>query len=162
MRLPSDDGPVASPGRSRTMAALRNRSLDVSAGIVLVLAGAALPWGGSGEVDRSSFELVRFARRLDVLDGVAATLAIAWLSLPLVAALVLVAGWSGRRRWALAAASVVGLAGLGLAWAVHRSPLLDRVGTRVTMVGAGVLVSVWVLELGRRFGAAAPSIRRST
>ena len=134
------------------MAAARNRSIDVSAGIVVVLVGAALPWGGSGEVDRSSFELVRYARRLDVLEGVAATLAVAWLALPLVVALVVVAGWSGRRRWALVAASVAGLFGLGLAVAVHRSPLLDRVGLSVTMFGAGALVFVWILEIRRRVG----------
>jgi hypothetical protein len=143
------------------MAAVRRRSLDVSAGILVVLVGAAMPWGGSGEVDRSSFELVRFARRLDVLDGVAATLAVAWLSLPLVAALVIVAGWSGRRRWALATATLAGVAGAALALAVHRSPLLNRPGLRVTMVGAGALVSVWVVEAGRRVdGFARPPHRR--
>jgi hypothetical protein len=134
------------------MAAARTRSLDVSVCMLVVLVGAAMPWGGSGDVDRSSFELVRFARRLDVLDGLAATLAVAWLSLPLVAALVLVAGWSGRRGWALAGATAAGIAGLGLALAVQRSPLLDRSGLRVTMVGAGALVFVWVFEACRKVG----------
>lgn len=132
------------------LAAVRARSIDVSCCTLLVLVGAALPWGGSGDVDRSSFELVRYARRLDVLDGIAATLAVAWLSLPLVAALVLVAGWSGRRHAALVAATVAGLAGLGLALAVQRSPLLGRPGLRVTMVGAGALGAVWVVEARRR------------
>lgn len=133
-----------------TAAVVRARSLDVSACIVLLLVGAAMPWGGSGEVDRSSFELVRYARRLDVLEGLAATLAVVWLTLPLVAALVVVAGWSGRRRWALASTTVAMLMGVLLALAVLASPLLARAGLRVTMVAAGALVVVWVMEARRR------------
>jgi hypothetical protein len=133
-----------------TMAAVRTRSLDVAACMLLVLVGAAMPWGGSGEVDRSSFELVRYARRLDVLDGIAATLAVAWLALPLVAALVVVAGWSGRRGLALAGATSAAVFGAGLAVAVSASPLLERSGIRVTMVGAGALAIVWFMEAWRR------------
>ncbi|MGH9137331.1 MAG: hypothetical protein ACRD0G_09840, partial [Acidimicrobiales bacterium] len=59
----------------------------VVGGAVGVAVAAFLPWGGSGRADRTSFELVSLARRLDVLDGAAASLAPAWYAVPLVAAL---------------------------------------------------------------------------
>lgn len=126
---------------------LRSRSLDVVAAALIVLLGAALPWGRSGRVDRSSFELVRLARRLDVLEGVMATVAKLWLTAPMVVAALTVAAISGQRRLALTLGAVVVAAAVALAIALHRSPLLPRYGVYVTMVGAGVLVIAVALSV---------------
>jgi len=124
----------------------RTWSLDVTVSVLIVLIGAALPWGRSGTADRSSFELVRLARRLDVLDGGAATAAKLWLAMPLVVAAVAVAGAAGHRRLALTLGTATAAAGVGLAAATYRSPLLPRFGLPVTMAGAGLLTLAWVLQ----------------
>lgn len=128
----------------------RSRSLDVVAAALIVLLGAALPWGRSGRVDRSSFELVRLARRLDVLEGATATLAKLWLTAPMAVAAVTVAALSGRRRLAFTLGTVVVVAAVALAIVVHRSPVLPRYGLYVTMGGAGVLISAVALQVFAR------------
>jgi hypothetical protein len=120
--------------------ARRARSLDVTLPALIVLVGAALPWGGSGRRDRSSFELVRVAERFDVLEGVAAATARAWLLLPLAVASIGVLGLLGRRWAAGLVGTVVGAIAVVLALAVHLSPLQPRSGLRVTLVGAALLV----------------------
>jgi hypothetical protein len=133
---------------------MRAGSLDVVTPILIVLIGAALPWGRSGEADRSSFELVRLARRLDVLHGGAATAAKVWLAMPLVVAVIVVAGATGRRTLALIAGTVVALAAVGLVAATYRSPLIPRYGLRVTMAGTGALAVAGIADAIRRRRAA--------
>jgi hypothetical protein len=135
---------------------LRNRSLDVTVPALIVLIGAALPWGRSGEEDRSSFELIQVARRLDVLEGPAATIAWTWLVLPLLVAGIAVAGTHGRRRLALGVGTGVAVAAVLLVVAVHRSPLLPRYGLHVTLAGVVVLAVAGVGAItGSGVGAAA-------
>jgi hypothetical protein len=125
---------------------LRSRSPDVVAGSLIVLTGAFLPWGRSGSIDRSSFELVRLARRLDVLDGAAATGARLWLAAPLLVAAVVVAALAGRGTLAVGLGTLVAAAGVGLAIAVHQSPLVPRPGLHVTMGGAAVTAAGGLLR----------------
>lgn len=117
---------------------LRSRSPVVVVGSLIVLIGAVLPWGRSGQTDRSSFELVRLARRLDVLDGALASVARLWLATPLLVAVVVVTAWAGRRAVALTLGTIVAAAGVGLAIAVQQSPLVPRPGLHVTIGGAAV------------------------
>jgi hypothetical protein len=134
---------------------LRERSLDVTVPALIVLLGSALPWGGSGREDRSSFELVQVADRLDVLEGAAAVVARAWLLLPFAVAVIAIAGVTGRRRLAAVLGTVVAVLAVGLALAVLRSPLLARVGVPVTMVGAALLALAGVGAIAG-VGTAAP------
>jgi hypothetical protein len=126
---------------------MRARSLDVVVAVLIVLIGAALPWGRSGQADRSSFELVRLARRLDVLDGGAATAAKLWLAMPLVVAVVVVAAGTGRRGLAVVVGTVLAVFAVGLVAATYRSPLLPRYGLPVTMAGAGALAIAGMVEV---------------
>jgi hypothetical protein len=129
------------------------RSVDVTGPLVVVLIGAVLPWGRSGTADRSSFELVRVARRLEVLDGAAATVAVLWLALPVVTAVVAIAGASGRRGLAAALGATAAVSTVALAIAVLRSPLIARPGIAVSCVGAGLLlVALAVGAASRRVG----------
>jgi hypothetical protein len=139
---------------------MRAVSLDVVAPVLIVLIGATLPWGRSGAADRSSFELVRLARRLDVLDGGAATAAKAWLAAPLVVAVVVVAGATGRRTLAALTGTVLVVVAVGLVAATYRSPLLPRYGLHVTMAGAGALAVAGMANAVRR-GRAAPDTDRA-
>jgi hypothetical protein len=132
------------------------------AGTVLVVAGtiglviaAFLPWGGSGRVDRSSFAIVSAAERLDLLDGPAQSLSRGWYLVPLLGAAVWLAAATGRTRLARVLGTIVAVAGVLLSIAVHRSPLLPRVGPSAT-IGAAVVVG-----LGLVLGLA-PRRRRST
>ena len=129
---------------------MRPRSLDVVVPVLIVLVGATLPWGRSGEVDRSSFELVRLARRLDVLEGGAAAVARVWLAAPLVVAIVVAAGMTGRRGVAVAAGTALVGVAVALVAVTYRSPLLPRYGLHVTMVGAGALVIAGLTAVGAR------------
>lgn len=70
----------------------------------LVVVGAALtfaPWSYSGTRGRSSYELVRSAERLTLLDGgYPGAVATAWKAMPILAALVLLLGFFVAPRWA--------------------------------------------------------------
>lgn len=115
-------------------------------------AAGFLPWGRSGRRDRSSYELVAVADRLDVVSGTAATAARLWYAAPAAAAVVWLAAVTGRRGVALAVGGVLAAAGIALAVAVRRSPLVARPGVPVTLVSAGVVGIGVVLALveGRR------------
>jgi hypothetical protein len=115
---------------------LRVQPLGVVIGSLIVVGGALLPWGGSGRVDRSSFDIVRVAGRNQLLpDGLAGPARI-WLLAPVALALVLVA--AAYRRRALAVGVAVGLAAVGtvLVVAVWRSPMQPRFGLAVSLGGA--------------------------
>jgi hypothetical protein len=113
----------------------------VALGAGLVVAGSALPWGGSGRVDRSGFELAGLADRLDLVSGVAAGLARAWVLAPLVLAAVVVATAARRPAVAAGLATALAAAGTALATTVLGSPLAPRPGLAVTLLGAVVVVA---------------------
>ncbi len=118
---------------------LRERPLGVAVGALTVVVGGALPWGGSGRRDRSSFEVVQFASRNGYLEGMAAAGRL-WLLAPMVVAVVLVATGLRWTRTAMAAGTVLALSAVGLAIALERSPLVPRFGVRITMLGVGVVI----------------------
>lgn len=104
-------------------------------GLAVVVVGTFLPWGASGRAERSSYELVAVLSRLEVLDGWLAAPATAWYFLPLLAAAGLVAVLTGRQPLARILGTVTGVAVVGMAVALTRSPLSPRPGVCVTIIG---------------------------
>lgn len=119
-------------------------------GTLCVAAAGFLPWGASGRRERSSYELIGVLDRLEVLDGAAAAGARAWYLAPLVAGATLLAAGLGRVALTRVLAAAVAAGGAALALATKRSPLLDRAGTSVTLVAAGVVGVGLVLALVQR------------
>ncbi|MEJ7846052.1 MAG: hypothetical protein WKF93_10435 [Acidimicrobiales bacterium] len=109
------------------------------AGVAVAVVGTFLPWGASGRAERSSYELVAVLSRLEVVDGWRADLATAWYFLPLLAAAALVAVLAGRRPLARILGTAMGVAVVGMAVAVTRSPLSPRPGMCVTIIGTVLL-----------------------
>lgn len=103
-----------------------------------MVAGSAIPWGGSGRVDRSGFELAALAGRLDLLDGPLATVARVWVLAPLVLALAVVLR-PARTALATVLATALAAAGGTLALVVLRSPLDPRPGLAVTLAGTALV-----------------------
>ena len=87
------------------------------------------PWAGSGQVDRSTIELLGSAGALDLLEGRNEVIALAgWFAVPLLAAMAAVgAGW-GRRRLTAWSALPMGPVMVMAWWAVASSPLEARWG----------------------------------
>jgi hypothetical protein len=125
---------------------VRRWSLGVGCAAVLMV--AVLPWVRSGERDRNSFELLRSADRLDLLDGVVQRAAqITWLLLPVAVGIVIVALAIGRGRIAASGALGAGLASFLIAGVVIGSSLDTTAWPVVASVlGAGVAL-VATIEL---------------
>ena len=119
-------------------------------GTLFVAFAGFLPWGASGRRERNSYELIAVLDRLEVLDGAAADAAKAWYLAPLLAGATLLAAAAGLRGVASALAAVVAAGGAVLAVLTRRSPVLDRFGTSVTLVAAGVVGVGLVLALVQR------------
>jgi hypothetical protein len=132
---------------------VRRWSLGVGGAAVLIV--AFLPWVRSGERDRNSFELLRSADRLDLLDGVVQRAAqIGWLLLPVAVGIVVVALALGHGRIAAAGALAAGLASLIIGALVVGSSLDTTAWPAVASVlGVGVaLVATIELVQGRTSG----------
>lgn len=114
----------------------------VTLGLLGVTVGLFLPWVRSGSAWRSSFGAVWSAEALGGLDGAASRLiGTAWVFLPLLAAVALLAGVSGRRTalgWAAMITSALALVGSGFALL---SPYPTGAGPVLT-AAAAVLASV--------------------
>ncbi len=86
---------------------VRRWSLGVGCAGVLVV--AFLPWARSGERERHSFDLLRSADRLDLIEGVPQRAAqVGWLLMPVAVGIVVYALASGHRRTAAFAALFTG------------------------------------------------------
>jgi len=116
-------------------------TLVTVAGAVAVAVAAFLPWGGSGEATRTSFELVQVAERLDLLQGrnrqVAAAL---WYLLPLVVALVWLAATFDRSVVVAVLGVVVGALAISGAAVVVSSPLKTQPGVPIAVLAGGTAV----------------------
>ena len=127
------------------------RAISAVAGTLGVLGASFLPWARSGSASRTSYEVVEAARRLELVDGVWASLALSWFFVPL---LVVCAGLSatlGRPVATATLSAVVGSTAVGLAAAVEASPLDAEVGTSVALAaGAMALVGAGRLAWERR------------
>jgi hypothetical protein len=115
---------------------LPDRPLGVVLGSLVVVGGGLLPWGGSGRVDRSSYEIVRIAGRNDLLPDAVAGPAKIWLLAPLLLAVVLVAAAYRRRGLVVGVGTALAVLGVALVVAVWRSPMQPRIGLAATLAGA--------------------------
>ena len=115
---------------------MRARSLDVVVAVLIVLIGAAPPWGAAGRpiAPASSSSAWPAGSTCSMVGATAAKL---WLAMPLVVAVVVVAAGTGRRGLAVVVGTVLAVFAVGLVAATYRSPLLPRYGLPVTMAGAG-------------------------
>ena len=112
------------------------------------IAASLLPWVRTGNRERSSYELLAAARRLEVLDGdVEHALLVAWRFLPLVVALGWLALAIGRTRVAGAAGLLCGFAAIAVSIAVLREPLFALRAVHGTMICGGVAALAAVLSL---------------
>jgi hypothetical protein len=103
------------------------------------VAASLLPWVRTGARERSSYELLAAARRLDVLDsGVDHALLVAWRFLPLLVALGWLALAIGKGRLAGAAGLLAGAAAIAVSVAVLRAPVLALRAVHGTMICGGV------------------------
>ena len=128
----------------------------MAAALAAAVACTFAPWLRSGATDRHSYDVVRAADRLGVLDpGVQESVAAAWFFVPFVAAVALVLVTMQRHRLAAAAAASVGLGEVGLALAVSSSPRDAMWGARAGLAAGS---SVLVLAVAT---AMAGSMRRS-
>jgi len=122
------------------------RSMQLEVVLVAVVAAAVAttfaPWGTSGTVGRSSYELVDAARALDLLDDGLVRFAPAWFTLPFLAAGVVIAvGW-GKPRLAAGLAVCVGSV-MVLGWmSVKSSPVGVDTGAVAGAVLGGATVAV--------------------
>jgi hypothetical protein len=121
------------------------RRLPRSPGTVVTVAGALgvavaafLPWGGSGDATRSSFELVQAAERLDLLRGGNRQFAaVLWYLLPALVALVWLAATFERPFATAALGAAVGVLAVGGALVVVASPLKVEPGVPIAVLAGG-------------------------
>lgn len=124
---------------------------------VLVIASVAVsfaPWLQTGTARRTSYQVVRAADRLQVLDpGIQAVVSVLWAFLPLLAVASIAALIAERTLLAAALAAAIGLMQVALASAVKIAPRSADWGTDAGFVAGLALV---VAALGTA------SITRST
>lgn len=106
-----------------------------------VLLASFLPWGRSGAVDRSSYDLVAAAVDLEVLEGGAAQAARAWYLLPAVLGAAWLATALGRPVLSTVLAAAIGASGLALAVVTVRSPLVEQPATTFTAIAGAIAIS---------------------
>jgi hypothetical protein len=118
--------------------------------VILLMAGLGVSfvgWGRSGSRSRSSYELVRSARSLDLIDGLWADVAQGWFVIPLLVAVAVVAGLFNRSGvLALLGVAIGSLLMVGW-WQVKESILaVDTGATAGAVLGlAMVVLSLWLL-----------------
>lgn len=135
-------------------AALVHRLLPWILGALLAVAVASTfgPWIRTGAARRSSYEAVRSAARLDVVEGSGADLVrVLWPFVPFVACLALLALVLDLVRTGAALSAVVGLAVVTFAVLVSRVPDLADWGVTAGLVSGAALLagSLLVLTLPR-------------
>jgi hypothetical protein len=112
------------------------------------VAASLLPWVRTGARERSSYELLAAARRLEVLDsGAEHALLVAWRFVPLVVALGWLALALGWRRVAAAAGVIAGIAAIAVSTAVLRAPLFILRAVYGTTICGGVALLAAVVSL---------------
>lgn len=122
--------------------------------VVASIVSTFLTWGVSGARGRSSYELVRSAERLLLLDdGAPRAVGTAWLALPLIGAIVVALLLVGWNRGARVVALLQGVALSGAAGAIIWSPgpVREGWGARLGLIG-GLLLAILAL-VGPRFGS---------
>ncbi len=119
-----------------------------------VVVGAALtfaPWSYSGTRGRSSYELVRSAERLTLLDGgYPGVVATAWKAMPILAALILLLGLFAAPVWVRVSALVYSVLLGGAAFLVVAAPTPLRSGIGAKLAFAVAALTILVIAIGPR------------
>jgi len=125
---------------------VRRWSLGLACGGLLVV--AFLPWVRSGERERNSFELLRSADRLDLIDGaVQRATQLGWLLMPVAVGVVVLALAWGRHRIGGVAALFAGVLA-SVVGALVAGSSLDTTAWPAVALGLGLVVVVLaILEL---------------
>ncbi len=117
-----------------------------------------LPWGGSGERRRSSYEIIDIAGRAGVVPDAVDGLTWIWYLVPALCGVVLIAASLHRPRTVGAVSTTLGALIVGGAVLVSRSPLATEAGAlagglagAVTMTSGAVAFAVpWRAAGGTR------------
>ena len=162
------DAPFAPTARRRAAAAPWRVPMWVaSVGAAVVAVAAFLPWGGSGRVDRSSYQLARLADRLGIVGARwQQVLLVVWVLVPFVAALAVLCAALARPVPVLVLVPLVAAIGIVATVVVARSPVAVRHGAWLALAGCGcgLAGSTWLataLAGGRRHRSS-PVPRRTT
>ena len=174
-RDPSSDGPMTStaalaspaPTPAASRAPWRVPMWTASAGAAVVAVSAFLPWGGSGRVDRSSYQLARLADRLGIVGPRwQHVLLVVWVLVPLIAALALLSAALARPVPVLVLVPFVAAIGIVATVVVARSPVAVRQGVWLALAGCGcgLTGSTWLAAAlaGSRSHRSASASRRTT
>ncbi len=134
------------------MTGFDRRSVVLVGLLVAGLGVSFIGWGRSGSRSRSSYELVRSARSLDLLDGLWADLAQVWFVIPLLVAVAVVAGIFNRTGVLAVLGVAIGSLLLVGWWQVKESILgVDTGATAGAVLGlAAVVLSLWLLLDNKR------------
>jgi hypothetical protein len=166
-RDPSSDAPMTRPVPIVRPPDWRVPMWTASSGAALVAVAAFLPWGGSGRVDRSSYQLARLADRLGIVGARwQHLLLVVWVLVPFIAALALLSAALARPVPVLVLVPFVAAIGIVATVVVARSPVAVRSGAWVSLAGCGcgLAGSAWLataLASGRRHRSS-PLPRRTT
>jgi hypothetical protein len=138
-----------------------------TAGGAVVALAAFLPWGGSGRVDRSSYQLARVADRLGIVGAQwQQALLVVWILVPFAAALALLCAVLGRPVPVLVLVSLIAGTGIAATVVLLRSPVAVRLGAWLALVGCacGLLGCAWLAAglAGRRRQRSLVVARRTT
>lgn len=157
-RLPSGSGCgtppiVPAPASAPTTVGVRRSAVALVVPAVLAVAAVAvvatfLTWLRVGSSERTSFQVVRAAERLDVVGGAGQALfAVLWAFLPFAVALGVLALALDRRRLGAVVLLAAGLVEASFAALVLRAPGLAGGGARIGLVAALVLAALAVALL---------------
>jgi len=109
--------------------------------LIASVAATFAPWSRSGEARRSSYDVVRAADRLEVIGPTARRVGrVVWATLPVAAALALLAMARERRSLAAGIAGYVGVVQGSLALALDHAPDAADWGGAVALVLAASLI----------------------
>jgi hypothetical protein len=166
-RDPSSEAAMIRPAATVRPVGWRVPMWTASAGAALVAVAAFLPWGGSGRVDRSSYQLARLADRLGIVGARwQHVLLVVWVLVPLVAALALLSAALARPVPVLVLVPFVAAIGIVAAVVVARSPVAVRHGVWLSLAGCGcgLAGSTWLApaHAGGRPHRSSPQPRRPT
>src|SRR6478736_1716909 len=118
-----------------------------SVGAAAIGLAAFLPWLENGHATRNSFEMIRAADLLDVINGAAGVALKAWYFVPLLVGIVWLTAALDRARLTAVFGVVLVLATIVVSGVVLRSGVPTGIAPKLALFGAGTTVVGVVLTL---------------
>ena len=137
MRSRYNDFDLMTRPRSENSSWVRRGERIAFGGALLVALASFLPWGQSGQSERTSYELVAVAHRLELLPAGVAGGRVLWYCVPALVAASFLTWVLEKRVVATTLSALVGLLAAVAALLIARSPVTVRSGA-VLAGGAGV------------------------